>query len=86
MRRRSDAPPFLLMTRDQLRLSAQFVTAAEANRDFSKLLRSAREGDFFIVTSHGTPVARLVPIEDDTAKREEAKQRYLDELMNERGK
>lgn len=62
------------------------VTAAEANRDFSKLLRSVREGDSFIVTSHGTPVARLVPIEDDTAKREEAKQRYLDELMNERGK
>jgi prevent-host-death family protein len=77
------------------------VTAAEASRDFSKLLRSIREGDSFIVTSHGTPVARLVPIEDDTAKREEAKQRYLDELrkrpvlnlpratrkeMNERGK
>jgi len=56
------------------------VTAAEANRDFSKLLRSVREGDSFIVTSHGTPVARLVPIEDDTARREEAKQRYLDEL------
>ena len=60
----------------------KIITAAEANRDFSKLLRSVREGDSFIVTSHGTPVARLIPIEDDTARREEAKQRYLDGLRN----
>jgi prevent-host-death family protein len=58
------------------------VTAAEANRDFSKLLRSVREGESFIVTSHGTPVAKLVPFEDDLARREEAKQRLLERLRN----
>ncbi|MDP3895974.1 MAG: type II toxin-antitoxin system prevent-host-death family antitoxin [Mesorhizobium sp.] len=58
------------------------VTAAEANRDFSKLLRSVRDGESFIVTSHGTPVAKLVPIEDDLARRELAKQRVLERLRN----
>lgn len=58
------------------------VTAAEANRDFSKLLRSVREGKSFIVTSHGTPVAKLVPIEDDLARREVAKQRLLERLRS----
>lgn len=37
------------------------VTAAEANRMFSTLLRHVRTGASYIVTSHGKPVARLVP-------------------------
>jgi prevent-host-death family protein len=37
------------------------VTAAEANRSFSRLLRGVREGRTFTVTSHGRPVARIVP-------------------------
>jgi prevent-host-death family protein len=37
------------------------VTAAEANRQFSKLLRGVREGRSYVVTSHGEPVARLEP-------------------------
>lgn len=37
------------------------VSAAEANRRFSHLLRKAREGGSFIVTSHGRPVARITP-------------------------
>jgi len=39
------------------------VAAAEANRSFSYLLRKVRAGHSFIVTSHGRPVAKLVPID-----------------------
>lgn len=38
------------------------ISAATANRDFSALLRKVRDGATFTVTSHGRPVARLVPI------------------------
>jgi prevent-host-death family protein len=37
------------------------ISAAEANRAFSRLLRGAREGRSYLVTAHGRPVARLVP-------------------------
>lgn len=39
------------------------VTAADANRKFSKLLRAVREGQSYVVTSHGRAVARIVPAE-----------------------
>ena len=42
---------------------AETITAAEANRSFSRLLRGVREGQSYIVTSHGRPVARLAPPE-----------------------
>jgi prevent-host-death family protein len=38
------------------------VSAADANRRFSELLRTVREGRRIIVTSHGRPVAKIVPI------------------------
>jgi len=37
------------------------ISAAEANRRFSHLLREVREGHSFIVTSHGKPVAKITP-------------------------
>ena len=37
------------------------VSAAEANRNFSAILRGVREGQSYLVTSHGRPVARIVP-------------------------
>jgi prevent-host-death family protein len=37
------------------------VSAADANRRFSFLLRGVREGRRYVVTSHGKPVARLIP-------------------------
>lgn len=39
----------------------EIVSAAEANRSFSRLLRGVREGRSYVVTAHGRPVARLVP-------------------------
>ena len=38
------------------------VSAADANRRFSEILRKVREGGSVTVTSHGKPVARIVPI------------------------
>ena len=51
------------------------ISAAEANRGFSRLLREVREGATYVVTAHGRPVARVTPYdtvspEDRTAARE----------------
>jgi len=40
------------------------VAAADANRMFSTLLRRARAGHTVVITSHGKPVARLVPVRE----------------------
>jgi prevent-host-death family protein len=37
------------------------VSAAEANRDFSKLLAEVRNGETVLITSRGKPVATLAP-------------------------
>ena len=37
------------------------ISASEANRRFSEVLREVREGHTYIVTSHGKPVARILP-------------------------
>lgn len=39
----------------------EVISAADANRRFSLLLRGIREGRRYVVTSHGKPVARLIP-------------------------
>jgi len=50
----------------------KIVSAADANRKFSELLRGVRRGQTYIVTSHGEPVARIVPAEPDIEKRKRA--------------
>lgn len=37
------------------------ISAADANRKFSLLLRGVRAGRSYVVTSHGKPVARVIP-------------------------
>jgi prevent-host-death family protein len=39
------------------------VSAAEANRRFSALLRDVAQGERVLITSRGKPVARMVPVE-----------------------
>ena len=62
----------------------EIVSAAEANRSFSRLLRGVREGRRYVVTAHGKPVARLVPAgaedEIDRRVREAAEQELLRRL------
>lgn len=38
------------------------VSAADANRNFSRILREVRDGHSYIVTAHGKPIAKIIPI------------------------
>ena len=51
------------------------ISAAEANRKFSQVLREVREGHSYVVTSHGKPVARISPAQE--SRSEDAKERLL---------
>ena len=39
------------------------ISASEANQQFSRVLREVADGESYVVTSRGKPVARIVPIE-----------------------
>lgn len=56
------------------------VTSAEANRSFSRLLRGVREGRSYVVTSHGRPVAKLVPAGAEAATARGARRSLLKRL------
>lgn len=60
----------------------QPITAAEANRNFSEVLRRVREGGSLIVTSHGRPVARIIPFDADAdaGARDKPRRRLLARL------
>jgi prevent-host-death family protein len=58
----------------------QAISAAEANRCFSRLLREVREGRTYVVTAHGKPVARIVPCHEADAAREKARVALLKRL------
>jgi len=45
-------------------MSAAAISAADANREFSALLRRVKAGHSVVVTSHGKPVARIVPVRE----------------------
>jgi prevent-host-death family protein len=56
------------------------IPAAEANRRFSELLRKTQEGETFLVTSRGQPIATIAPADRALTEREAAKQRLLRHL------
>ncbi|MGA0597127.1 type II toxin-antitoxin system Phd/YefM family antitoxin [Enterovirga sp. CN4-39] len=59
------------------------VSAADASRHFSKILREVKDGETVVITSHGEPVAKLEPLADaeaDKVRREEAWRDLLDHL------
>ena len=41
----------------------RFVSAAEANRQFSEILGQASSGETVVITRRGQPVAQLVPFD-----------------------
>ena len=41
------------------------VTSREANQQFSKLLERVRNGEEIVVTKHGKPAMRMVPVTDE---------------------
>ena len=60
------------------------VSAADANRKFSKLLREVREGRSYVVTSHGKAVAKIVPVEKNGGVTRGARAALLKRLRSER--
>jgi prevent-host-death family protein len=60
------------------------VSAADANRRFSELLRTVRKGRSVLVTSHGKPVARIVPVVEDGRIGEGARSALFARLRTER--
>jgi prevent-host-death family protein len=58
------------------------VSAADANRGFSHILREVRGGASYIVTAHGKPVARIIPWEPAEEARRAARAILLDRLRD----
>ena len=56
------------------------VTAADANRNFSSLLREARHGEVYVVISRGKPVATIGPAESATRERHMAREALMARL------
>ena len=58
------------------------ITARDANQRFSELLSKVEtEGQGFVVTKHGRPVARIVPIETARKKLTPEQEAALERLM-----
>jgi prevent-host-death family protein len=62
----------------------KIVSAAEANRNFSQLLRTVRAGEVYIVTSHGRPVAKIMPVNAGESSVKKARASLLKRLRSER--
>src|SRR5947199_8004750 len=60
------------------------VSAADANRRFSELLRTVKKGGSVVVTSHGKPVARITPVVEDERAAENARSVLFARLRTER--
>lgn len=60
----------------------QPVSASEANRSFSQILRDVRAGQPFVVTVHGKPVARIVPCTEAANARHAARSALFERLAS----
>jgi prevent-host-death family protein len=60
------------------------VSAADANRRFSELLRTVKKGRSVVVTSHGKPVAKISPVVEDDLAAEGARSALFTRLRRER--
>ena len=70
------------LTTLSLAVTDETVSAAEANRSFSHLLREVRGGASFVVTAHGNPVARIVPADGAGAARTAARAALMQRLRS----
>jgi prevent-host-death family protein len=60
------------------------VSAADANRRFSELLRTVKKGRSVIVTSHGKLVAKITPAVEDERAAAQARSVLFARLRKER--
>ena len=58
------------------------VSASEANRSFSSLLRQVSQGKRFTVQSHGRPVATIAPVDADMSARTASRRALLARLAS----
>jgi prevent-host-death family protein len=58
------------------------VSAAEANRKFSQLLQGVRRGRSYVVTSHGKPVAKISPVDENEKIEASARETLLARLRH----
>lgn len=58
------------------------VTATEANRQFSRVLREAEQGEVFVVVSRDRPVATIGPAKKTDAQRHAAKETLMARLRS----
>ena len=58
----------------------KIVTASEANRHFSRLLKHVEKGGDVTLTSHGRVVARIVPASEEDEAKDKAWKQLLAEL------
>jgi len=62
----------------------KLVSAAEAKRRFSDTLRTVKNGQSVIVTSHGKPVAKIVLVHENDSTATRARAALFGRLKNER--
>ncbi len=60
------------------------ISAADANRKFSEVLRNVREGNSYVVTSHGRPVARIAPVDEQNLLGRSSRSALLERLRSQR--
>jgi prevent-host-death family protein len=56
------------------------ITAANANRGFSNLLREVSKGEEIIILSRGTPVAKISSVNSETLQKKAMKNLLLSRL------
>ena len=60
------------------------ISAADACRKFSQVLRDVRKGQTYVITSHGKSVARFAPFKDNRSTGDRARASLLSRLRAER--
>ena len=56
------------------------ISAADANRHFSRVLREVSQGEHITVVSRGRPVATIAPVRGNGGERRSAKRLLLERL------
>ena len=47
----------------------KMISAADANRQFSRIMREVERGETYVVTSRGKPAIRMEPVQDDEVEK-----------------
>ncbi|TAN20610.1 MAG: type II toxin-antitoxin system prevent-host-death family antitoxin [Acidobacteria bacterium] len=58
------------------------ITATEANRKFSELLRGVKKGRTYVITSRGEAVAELRPVASESEAEKARRKKALGELLD----